>query len=484
MKKKTLSSQWEFDDLFSNAPSMKSKEMEDKDSNPPEEKPLSVAQLTAQIRSALELEYGHIKVRGEVTNLRIQNSGHIYFSLKDAAAQIQCVLFRGQRNVDRELIQDGDDIIIHGGISIYEARGQYQIIVRGVEPAGQGALQAAFERLKRKLEAEGLFDPKSKKPMPRFMQNVGIVTSLNGAAIQDVVHVVERRFPGLNLLCAQSRVQGDGAAYEIAEAIRDLNQWHKTKGALDVILVTRGGGSLEDLWAFNEEVVARAIHESVVPVISAVGHEIDFTISDFTADLRAATPSAAAELITEEFVRTAETVRSLKQRLLSNAKNIIAKSKAQLKTQESILEKLHPRRKLQQWLLRVDDLQSQLIRSTKLLFSQKSERFHRIQDRFDKMTPQSHFDRLRNQVHETQIHLLKAAQRQIKEKRDLQTLSSEKLHILSPFATLDRGYAIAFKKESEQLDAPLQILRSSEDVESGEKVQIQLKNGNIETTVD
>src|SRR5580658_9618780 len=282
---KQSKSQWDFGELF-----------------PVEatRKVFSVGELTEQIRRLLEKQIGQVWVSGEVTNFRAQSSGHIYFTLKDASAQIACVLFRGETVPHRELISDGQKILVQGDLTVYEPRGQYQLIVQAVELQGIGSLQIAFEKLKQKLAAEGLFSTERKRPLPKFPQRIGLVTSPTGAAIRDVLHVVQRRNPGLEIILAPCRVQGDGAAREIAGAIRLLNEFDA--GKFDLILITRGGGSLEDLWAFNEEIVARAIFDSAVPVVSAVGHEIDFTIADFVADLRAATPSAAAEIITQHFV--------------------------------------------------------------------------------------------------------------------------------------------------------------------------------------
>ncbi len=291
-------SQWNFGELF-----------------PTEElrKVLSVSELTARIRGLLEKQVGQVWVSGEITNLRAQSSGHIYFTLKDAAAQLSCVLFSRETVAHRQLLADGQKVLLQGDVTVYEARGQYQLIVRAVELQGVGALQVAFEKLKQQLAAEGLFAPERKRPLPKYPQRIGLVTSPTGAAIRDVLHVVQRRNPGLEIILAPCRVQGQGAAAEIAAAIKSLNEFSEgrvpripnsktridsvTRGTrpseqLDLILVTRGGGSLEDLWAFNEEAVARAIFESAVPVVSAVGHEIDFTIADFVADFRAAQAGA------------------------------------------------------------------------------------------------------------------------------------------------------------------------------------------------
>jgi len=346
---KPVKSQWDFGELF---PTEQTRRV------------LSVSELTAQVKQLLEKSVGQVWVTGEVTNLRAQSSGHMYFTLKDASAQLSCVLFSREKVSHRELLADGQKVLLQGDVTVYEARGQYQLIVRAVELQGVGALQIAFEKLKQKLTAEGLFAPERKRPLPKYPQRIGLVTSPTGAAIRDVLHVVQRRNPGLEIILAPCRVQGEGAAEEIAAAIKLLNEFSEggaprrpdletrkelgSRGArpserLDLILVTRGGGSLEDLWAFNEEVVARAIFESAIPVVSAVGHEIDFTIGDFVADVRAATPSAAAEIITEGVFASRQLVADLTQRMV----------------------RAHPRRRLNELLQRLDDLQAGLLRCTR-----------------------------------------------------------------------------------------------------------------------
>lgn len=261
--------------------------------NMPSEKIYKVSELTRMVRMILEDEIGEIWVEGELSNVRRPGSGHLYFTIKDTGAQIAAVMFRGNQRDLQFVPGDGRQVRAFGLISVYEKSGQYQLIVRRMLPGGRGALHAAFEELKAKLEREGLFDSARKRPLPRLPRHIGVVTSPTGAAIRDILNVLGRRFANLHVVLAPTRVQGEGAAREIASAIDALN----SLGGLDVIIVGRGGGSLEDLWCFNEECVARAIARSTLPVISAIGHETDFTISDFTADLRAPTPSAAAELV-------------------------------------------------------------------------------------------------------------------------------------------------------------------------------------------
>jgi len=255
---------------------------------------LSVSEITSRIKHTLEENFSDVGVIGEISNFKAHVSGHWYFTLKDSNAQISCTMWRGVNSYVFFTPEDGMKVIVSGKISVYPPRGSYQIDVRSMKPAGVGELQAAFEKLKQKLFEEGLFDEKYKIPIPKFPKKIGIVTAIDGAAFQDMKSIASRRFPLAELVIASCRVQGEGAAEDIVKSIRLLNQ----RADIDVIIVGRGGGSLEDLWAFNEEVVARAIFDSRIPIISAVGHEIDFTISDFVADLRAATPSAAMELAT------------------------------------------------------------------------------------------------------------------------------------------------------------------------------------------
>ncbi len=266
----------------------------------------SVTDLTRKIKGTLEEGFSRIAVQGELSNFKHHSSGHLYFTLKDEHAQIQCVMWRSRVPALSVTPQDGMKMIARGNVTVYEVRGNYQLDVASLQLLGAGELQIAFERLKQKLAAEGLFDQDHKKPLPQFPQRIGIVTSPTGAAIQDIINIINRRFPSTELILCPVKVQGIGAAEEIASAIDDFNNF----GAVDVILVGRGGGSLEDLWAFNEEIVARSIYHSSIPVVSAVGHEIDFTIADFVADLRAPTPSAAAELIVPDRREIIEIVRN------------------------------------------------------------------------------------------------------------------------------------------------------------------------------
>ena len=349
-----VKSQWDFGELFPTEPARRV---------------LTVSELTSQVRRLLEKEIGILRVTGEVTNLRVQSSGHVYFTLKDASAQLNCVLFRGEALENRAILQDGQKVILEGSLTVYEPRGQYQLIVRSVELQGVGALQLAFERLKRKLQAEGLFAPERKRPLPRYPQRIGLVTSPTGAAFSDVLHVIQRRHSGLEIIFVPCRVQGEGASAEIAASIRLLNEFNSAlrapHSALDLILLTRGGGSLEDLWAFNEEVVARAIFESATPVVSAVGHEIDFTISDFVADVRAATPSVAAEIITEGVFASRQFVAEASGVISQRIRRRLERERENVGRLMQRVRRAHPRRRLNETLQLFDDLQSGLLRGVK-----------------------------------------------------------------------------------------------------------------------
>ncbi|MFL6569046.1 MAG: exodeoxyribonuclease VII large subunit, partial [Chthoniobacterales bacterium] len=292
---------------------------------------LTVSEVTRAIRGTLETRFGAVWVQGEVSNYKSYASGHQYFTLKDQRAQIACVIFRDNVQRNAPPLADGMQVQVYGNVSVFEARGQYQLSVQLVQMRGAGLLQAKFEALKRKLEAEGLFDSARKRPLPKFPRRIGIVTSPTGAAVRDMLNVLQRRSPNVHILISPVRVQGSGASTEIAVAIRELNAPNDAFEPVDLIVIARGGGSIEDLWEFNEEIVARAIFHSQLPVVSAVGHEIDFTIADFVADLRAPTPSAAAELIVPDMLALAARVEELTICLQRYVNNCIGQSIARLR---------------------------------------------------------------------------------------------------------------------------------------------------------
>jgi len=474
-------SQWDFGELF-----------------PPEQtrRVLSVAELTTTVRKLLEKEVGEIWVTGEVTNLRAQSSGHAYFTLKDSDAQLSCVLFRGEATANREFLQDGQKLLLQGSLTVYEPRGQYQLIVRALEPQGIGALQLVFEKLKRKLQAEGLFAQERKRPLPRYSQRIGLVTSPTGAAIRDVLHVIQRRQPSLEIVLAPCRVQGDGAAAEIAAAIRMLNEWNagqreikpagessglptfRPAGLLDLILVTRGGGSLEDLWAFNEEAVARAIFESALPVVSAVGHEIDFTISDFVADLRAATPSAAAELITEGPFASRQFVADAGRRLHQLVRQRLELDRDDFLQLTQRLVRVHPRRQVREKLQYLDDLQTTLLRCARQGWRDQRTRWQNLQQRLARLKPSAVFTLRRQTVREFGRRLREQSHNGLLQRRNLLAQLQSRLRLLAPDNVLARGYSITTDA------ATGQVLRAAAEARPGQRLKTKLKSGEVRSTVE
>lgn len=461
---KRASNQWDFGDLFS-----------------PQKlrRVLTVEELTGQVKKLLEQQIGLVWVTGEITNFRRQSSGHSYFSIKDATSQLSCVLFRGEPVEHRERLQDGVKVILQGQVTVYEARGQYQMIVKAVELQGIGALQQAFERLKLKLSAEGLFDAGRKRPVPTYPRTVGLVTSPTGAALRDVLHVTARRDPGLRFILAPCRVQGAGAAREISQAITALNIWaSEHPGQLDAILVTRGGGSLEDLWAFNEEEVARAIGASMVPVVSAVGHEIDFTISDFVADLRAATPSAAAELLTQGMVAARDLVEAAPARLSFLVRRRFSTASVELQRSRQALARLHPRRRLEDRHQRLDDLQEQLAR---VLRTRWKEAVGQVEDwvaRLHRLRLRDRVERSRMALAPWEARLRDRRDRALEAKRQKVEQLAARLQLLSPERTLARGYSITTEV------ATGAVVREPGQVRPGSKLATRVQRGTILSTVE
>ena len=459
---KDSQSQWDFGELFA--------EKETRDV-------FTVSELTTRVKRALENQIGQVWVEGEISNLRAQASGHMYFSIKDARTQLSCVLFKGTRVGQRELMEDGQKVVLQGDLTVYEARGQYQLIVRAVELQGVGALQVKFEKLKAKLQAEGLFNAETKQELPRFPQRIGIVTSLSAAALRDVLHVIRRRQPSVQIVLAASRVQGQGAENEIANAIGQLNRWAATE-PLDLILVTRGGGSLEDLWAFNEEAVARAIHASTVPVVSAVGHEIDFTISDFVADARAATPSAAAEIITAAAVALRDSLATTAERLTWLARHRCESLKERTGTIAHRLGRCHPRRRLQERMQRVDELHADLQRAVQSRRQIFSTHWRGLAERLLRVHPELVVRHRRQQVAQLTSRLRERKGHRLDRAAQRLTRLMDRLRLLGPANVLARGYSIT-------LDAATQkVIRSAKQAPAGTRVRTQLRDGSIESTVE
>ncbi len=350
-----------------------------------EARPLTVTEFTRRVKSVLEGGIGPCWVKGEVSNLRVQPSGHVYFLLKDAGAQLSAVMFRMQAARQTVRLRDGLQVVAHGDVGVYEARGQYQLIVRTVVDDGVGALQREFEALKARLSAEGLFDPARKKAIPQMPGTVGFVTSPTGAAVQDFMRILIRRGWRGRVVVLPSKVQGEGAAAEMAEMLGLAG----TLGIFDLIVVGRGGGSIEDLWAFNEEVLVRAVAACPVPTISAVGHEIDFTLCDFAADRRAETPSAAAELVSSEFVRFAERTRAAGQAAQSALAEAVGRARERVAHGRSRLRLLSPAALVERGYLRLDDMSNRLAASLRSGVQARRQGLSGVASRLDKASPQT-----------------------------------------------------------------------------------------------
>lgn len=344
---------------------------------------LSVRDITAQIKGSLERTFSNVWITGEVSNVAMPLSGHVYLTLKDADAQIRGVLFRSVAQQVPFKLENGMKVLCFGSVTVYPPRGEYQVVITRIEPKGVGALQLAFEQLKKKLEAEGLFDEAHKKELPFLPRRIGVVTSLTGAAIRDIKHVIERRFNTVALIIVPVKVQGDGAKEEIAAAIDLLNEY----SAVDVMIVGRGGGSLEDLWAFNEETVARAIFRSAIPVISAVGHEIDYTISDFVADMRAPTPSAAAELVVSRKDYLEEKIAVLRGALSQLMNAVLDRARRQFTQCVTSYFFKNPRALIEQYSITVDHLSEQLSARTKQRVSEQRLAFQGVCKSLDALSP-------------------------------------------------------------------------------------------------
>jgi exodeoxyribonuclease VII large subunit len=472
---KPAKSQWDFGDLFA-----------EQTRTAPARRILSVTDLTVQIRRLLEQEVGRVWVTGEITNLRAQSSGHIYFTLKDASTQLSCVLFRGEVQIDRKLLGDGRKVILGGEVTVYEPRGQYQLRVTSMEMQGVGALQVAFERLRQKLKSEGLFEAERKRSLPRYPQRIGVVTSPTGAAIRDVLHVVERRNPGLEMILVPCRVQGEGAAEEIAAAIRLLNEFEAVQAGalpgegthLDLILLTRGGGSLEDLWAFNEEVVARAIYESSLPVVSAVGHEIDFTISDFVADVRAATPSAAAEIITEGVFSSCQFVSEVAARIRQLARQRVADKARSFSLAGQRLARVHPRRRLDDRIQRLDDLQTSLSRCLRHGTRLQRTAWRNLAERLSRLRPAIVLQHRREAVRQLDQRMQSHAGQRLRDWRGHADSLAGRLRLLGPEQVLARGYSITTDVQSGA------VLRQAAELKAGQQVKTRLQVGEVHSRVE
>jgi exodeoxyribonuclease VII large subunit len=439
----------------------------------PERAVFTVSELTARIKAALEETLPAVWVEGEISNLRTPSSGHAYFTLKDDAAQLRCVLFRGRGRRVRFELEDGLQVLAFGGLDVYAARGEYQLVVELLEPKGLGSLQLAFEQLKRKLEAEDLFDAARKRPLPTFPRTIGIVTSPTGAALRDMLHIIGRRFADLRVLVAPVRVQGQEAPPEIVAAIANLCEVPD----LDVVIVGRGGGSIEDLWAFNDERVARAIAGCRVPIISAVGHETDVTIADFVADLRAPTPSAAAELVVREKLHVARAVVELYGRLAQAMRAQVARGRERTDFLARRRVLTDASRALREWHRRVDDLGARLRAAMRARHRHAAHRAALATNTLSSLHPLARISQGRALLVQLRRRLGAAGGHSVTSSRHRFEASVGRLQSLSPLAVLGRGYSLTRLASGA-------VVRRAAQTRTGEVIEILLHEGTLGARVE
>jgi exodeoxyribonuclease VII large subunit len=431
---------------------------------------LSVTQLNRLARQLLEEHFPAVLVEGEISNLSMPSSGHWYFTLKDAGAQVRCAMFRNRNMFVRLRPRDGMKLLVKARLSLYEGRGDYQLIVESLEETGAGALRRAFEQLKQKLLQEGLFAPERKRPLPSLPRHIAVITSPTGAAIRDVLSVLRRRFPATLVTIVPVQVQGQSSAAELTAAVQRVNRREGCLADVDVILLTRGGGSLEDLWSFNDETLARAIAASMLPVVSAVGHEVDFTIADFVADVRAPTPSAAAELLSPHQDDYLQLLRSWEARLQMLTRTRITQLNRQLTAVSRLLR--HPGRRLQQQSQRLDELETRLRRAVLARQAGLQRRLQLVMLRFKQQSPEQRVARQQQALQQQLERLHRAMQHQLRYGRQRLAAKSQALQTVSPLATLGRGYSIT-------RDAEGHVLHSSAEAKVGATIETQLAQGKV-----
>jgi exodeoxyribonuclease VII large subunit len=435
----------------------------------PERDVYSVSRLNRAARELLESGLARLWVEGEISNLARPASGHLYFTLKDAQAQVSCALFRNRALQLRFRPENGAQVLVQAQVSLYEARGNYQLIVNRMEQAGDGALQRAFQQLKQRLHAEGLFEEAHKQPLPTHPRRVGVITSPSGAAIRDVLTVLRRRFPATEVVVYPVQVQGETAAPQIVAALQRAQQ----RKECDVLLLTRGGGSLEDLWPFNDEAVARALYACTLPVVSAVGHEIDFVISDFVADHRAATPSAAAELLSPDQQEIAAQLSQLEIRLATRLQRQLQQARERLAWLAHRIQQTHPGRRLQQQAQRLDELEQRLRRAWSQRLAQLQAGLHSLRARLLQNNPGQLLQNLRATAAQLAQRLTHATRLQQSLRHEKLAVLSRALETVSPLATLQRGYSITLRLEDGA------VLLDGAQASVGDPLETRLAHGRV-----
>ncbi len=430
----------------------------------------SVSELNQFARQLLEEAFPMIWLEAEVSNLVQPSSGHIYLTLKDNRAQVRAAMFRGNNRHLRFKPKNGDQVLVRGRLSLYAPRGDYQLIIDTMEEAGLGALQRAYEQLKSKLDAEGLFADSHKQPLPEHPRTVGVVTSPTGAAIQDIVSVLKRRFPLLPVIVYPCAVQGEDAPAQIVHAIETANQ----RNECDVLIVGRGGGSLEDLWAFNNEALARTIYNSRIPIVSAVGHQIDFTIADFVADVRAPTPSAAAEMLSQDQQELIARFSAYEQLLLEKIRNTLTRKQQLVDWHQKRLK--HPGKQLEEQKQRLDLAETRLTAAMERRLKEQQRAHHHWDQRLRLQSPARQISQHQKLIAQYELRLARGIRKQLTTQQQRLGYSAQQLNAVSPLATLGRGYAIV-------KDPQGQILRSVESVKVGDEVSARLADGELQCKV-
>jgi exodeoxyribonuclease VII large subunit len=433
---------------------------------------LTVAQLTRKVKGLIEGQIGKVWVGGEISNFRVSPAGHSYFTLKDKDSQLDAVMFRGRLKKLGFDPDSGMDVVVFGMVSVYEKRGSYQIVCEEMHPKGVGALQLAFDKLKLKLQEEGLFDEENKKPLPMLPQRIGIVTSPTGAAIRDMLNVINRRFANVHVVLYPARVQGEEAAPEIIDGIRALEAY-----GVDVMIIGRGGGSLEDLWPFNEESVVRAVFETKTPIISAVGHEIDFALTDFAADVRAPTPSAAAELVVQERAALDKRVQQLSERLAKASARKIEQGRNRLQLAHASYVFQRPEELVRQRRQQADELRMRLHDHMEDAVSEARQRLDQAIRAHGLLSPARRVAEAKQRLARSQIELERAATGAVSQARNRLAPVMAQLDALSPLAVLNRGYAIAY-------NADKTVVRDAATLKTDDEVTLRFGKGGVKARVE
>ncbi|MDA8515040.1 exodeoxyribonuclease VII large subunit [Citrobacter sp. Igbk 16] len=432
----------------------------------------TVSRLNQTVRLLLEQEMGHVWISGEISNFTQPSSGHWYFTLKDDTAQVRCAMFRNSNRRVTFRPQHGQQVLVRANITLYEPRGDYQIIVESMQPAGEGLLQQKYEQLKAKLQAEGLFDQQYKQPLPSPAHCVGVITSKTGAALHDILHVLKRRDPSLPVIIYPTAVQGDDAPAQIVRAIELAN----ARGECDVLIVGRGGGSLEDLWSFNDERVARAIFASHIPVVSAVGHETDVTIADFVGDLRAPTPSAAAEIVSRNQQELLRQVQSVQQRLGMAMDYYLANRTRRFTQIHHRLQQQHPQLRLARQQTVLERLRQRMNVALENKIKQANQRQQRVRQRLNQQNPESRIYRAQTRIQQLEYRLAENIRARLSEQRERFGNVVTHLEAVSPLSTLARGYSVTTATDGN-------VLKQTKQVKAGDVLTTRLSDGWVESEV-